>query len=76
MELNTAFFTVIKIRGFGGRQLRPYTLCHIRRVKIVTGSHALFSVLSVPCHDRPVQTYGVAHKTVRLILTCVYRICE
>jgi len=72
VELNIALFTVIKIRGFGGRQLRPDTLCHMGKVKIITGSHVLFSVLSVPYHDRPVQTYGVAHKTVRLILTCFF----
>jgi len=46
----------------------------MRRDEIITGSHALFSVLSEPCHDGPVQTYGVAHKKVRLILIylCTY----
>jgi hypothetical protein len=68
MDLSISLFTVIKIRGVVGRQLRPDTLCHVTRAEIITGSLALFSVLSEPYGDRPVQTYGVAHKTIRLIL--------
>jgi len=38
MDLSISLFTVIKIRGVGGRQLRPDTLCHLRRAEIITGS--------------------------------------
>jgi hypothetical protein len=81
LGLSASLFTIIKIIGVGGRQWRPDTQYHVRRVEMITVGRGLFSVLSEPCHERPVQTYGVAHTTVRLIhmlyiYIYIYRICE